>query len=100
MTSDLPTAVEPTYPCDRCGKPRTKAQGGTIFTVCDDCWGALKMPTPTAPTLRAALAELSLASTIVLAQVDGKELLNSWQSKPDTKRLLAALELAREALSQ
>lgn len=57
-------------------------------------------PKPAAPTLRAALAELSLASTLVLAQVDGKELLNSWQSKPDTKRLLAALELAREALSQ
>jgi hypothetical protein len=35
----------PTYPCERCGKPRTKAEGGTVFTVCDACWDA----TPPAP---------------------------------------------------
>lgn len=29
---------EPTYPCEKCGKPRTKAEGGTVFTVCDECW--------------------------------------------------------------
>jgi len=26
------------YPCDQCGKMRSKDEGGTIFTVCDDCW--------------------------------------------------------------
>lgn len=26
------------YPCDDCGKLRTKAEGGTVFTVCDGCW--------------------------------------------------------------
>jgi hypothetical protein len=26
------------YPCDDCGKMRTKAEGGTVFTVCDECW--------------------------------------------------------------
>lgn len=26
------------YPCQRCGVMRTKAEGGTVFTVCDDCW--------------------------------------------------------------
>jgi hypothetical protein len=26
------------YPCVKCGKLRTKAQGGTTFTVCDRCW--------------------------------------------------------------
>lgn len=26
------------YPCADCGAPRTKAQGGTTFTVCDTCW--------------------------------------------------------------
>jgi len=26
------------YPCDRCGKMRTKSEGGTVFTVCDSCW--------------------------------------------------------------
>lgn len=31
--------VEKNYPCAECGMPRTKDQGGTIFTVCDDCWG-------------------------------------------------------------
>ena len=30
--------VEPTYPCADCGCPRTKAEGGAIFTVCDKCW--------------------------------------------------------------
>jgi Zn finger protein HypA/HybF involved in hydrogenase expression len=29
---------EPTYPCDDCGKLRTKEEGGTVFTVCDECW--------------------------------------------------------------
>lgn len=27
-----------TYPCDDCGNLRTKAEGGTTFTVCDECW--------------------------------------------------------------
>ncbi len=27
------------YPCDDCGKLRTKAEGGTTFTVCEECWG-------------------------------------------------------------
>ena len=26
------------YPCDTCGTMRTKAEGGTTFTVCDECW--------------------------------------------------------------
>ena len=30
--------IEPTYPCDICGKLRTKAEGGTTFSLCDDCW--------------------------------------------------------------
>lgn len=29
---------EETYPCSDCGKLRTKAEGGTVFTVCDNCW--------------------------------------------------------------
>lgn len=36
------------YPCAKCGTMRTKAEGGTCFTVCDDCWDKLH-PTP-APT--------------------------------------------------
>lgn len=30
------------YPCDHCGVMRTKAEGGTVFTVCDKCWDALR----------------------------------------------------------
>lgn len=26
------------YPCADCGVMRTEAEGGTTFTVCDDCW--------------------------------------------------------------
>lgn len=26
------------YPCSDCGKLRSKDEGGTIFTVCDECW--------------------------------------------------------------
>jgi len=26
------------YPCEKCGKLRTKDEGGTTFTFCDDCW--------------------------------------------------------------
>ena len=37
---------EPKYPCQRCGVLRTKAEGGTVFTVCDDCWD---IPTKGAP---------------------------------------------------
>lgn len=29
------------YPCKRCGTLRSKNEGGTCFTVCDECWDAL-----------------------------------------------------------
>lgn len=63
----LPTAGEPTYPCDRCGKPRTKAEGGTTFTVCDDCWDATMehwigtAPTDTPRPIRPTAGEPTLA---------------------------------------
>lgn len=25
-------------PCVICGKMRTKSAGGTIYTICDECW--------------------------------------------------------------
>ena len=37
---DEPPAPEPTYPCRECGLPRTEAEGGKTFTVCDACWEA------------------------------------------------------------
>ena len=36
--NDVSKEGEKTYPCDKCGKLRTKAEGGTTFTVCDGCW--------------------------------------------------------------
>lgn len=30
--------TERIYPCANCNKMRTKAEGGTTFVVCDDCW--------------------------------------------------------------
>jgi hypothetical protein len=29
---------EQLYACNDCGVLRTKAEGGTVFTVCDGCW--------------------------------------------------------------
>lgn len=29
------------YPCRECPTMRTKAEGGTVFTVCDECWDRL-----------------------------------------------------------
>ena len=26
------------YPCATCGKLRTADEGGTTFTICDECW--------------------------------------------------------------
>jgi hypothetical protein len=34
------------YPCDRCGKLQTKAEGGTVFTFCDECWNKRREPPP------------------------------------------------------
>jgi len=41
LESKLPQAKEDDerkYPCDMCGKLRSKNEGGTTFTVCDECW--------------------------------------------------------------
>jgi hypothetical protein len=37
------------YACKRCGKLRSKNEGGTVFTVCDECWAATSPP-PVAAT--------------------------------------------------
>ena len=33
------------YPCDNCGKLRSKAEGGTTFTVCEACWSKSRVAT-------------------------------------------------------
>lgn len=32
------------YPCAICGTMRSKDEGGTVFTVCDGCWGKRVVP--------------------------------------------------------
>lgn len=53
LLASLRLAVSPpsgaTYPCKQCGVLRTKAEGGTTFTVCDECWNA-----PSQPSVEAA----------------------------------------------
>jgi hypothetical protein len=41
-------AGERTYPCLYCLTMRTKAEGGTVFSVCDECWD--KHPPGTKPS--------------------------------------------------
>jgi len=38
--------TERIYPCDMCGKLRSKDEGGTTFTVCDECWNKLHPKLP------------------------------------------------------
>lgn len=33
-----PIVGERIYPCVNCGKMRSKEEGGTVFTVCEECW--------------------------------------------------------------
>lgn len=43
----VPVPASPTlYPCADCGAMRTKAEGGTTFTVCDECWEKRYPKTP------------------------------------------------------
>ncbi len=36
--NEKPLDADRIYPCDDCGKLRSKDEGGTVFTVCDECW--------------------------------------------------------------
>lgn len=36
---------EQTWPCSKCGKGMTKAEGGTTFSVCESCWDKPKEKT-------------------------------------------------------
>jgi hypothetical protein len=39
------------YPCRDCGVMRSKSEGGTTFTVCDECWDKIyKKPSPDTDT--------------------------------------------------
>ena len=38
--------TERIYPCDDCGKMRSQNEGGTVFTVCDECWATYILSYP------------------------------------------------------
>ena len=38
VNKDVEVDEERIYPCLKCSKLRTKAEGGTTFSVCEDCW--------------------------------------------------------------
>lgn len=38
LIEDAPVEADRIYPCADCGAMRSKAEGGTTFTVCDACW--------------------------------------------------------------
>jgi len=38
LTKIDPTTGETIYPCLDCDVMRTRAEGGTVFTVCEVCW--------------------------------------------------------------
>jgi len=57
---------EEKYPCNKCGVLRTKAGGGTTFTVCDECWDKewdLKYKKPKESELEKILEQLGLAKS-------------------------------------
>lgn len=62
-----------TYPCDQCGKPRTKAEGGTVFTVCDECW-----PKPSEQKIQPATDPLLTSAD---AQVWAREFMRIWSGR-------------------
>jgi hypothetical protein len=51
------------YPCEDCGKMRTKDEGGTTFTICDECWEKhyppkVKLSAPVSGELRSKIVVL------------------------------------------
>lgn len=50
------------YPCNDCGKPRSKQEGGTTFTVCDECWAKNKDVSLVGVSIRAGDEDRSLES--------------------------------------
>jgi hypothetical protein len=72
-TPPAPGGGEPLYPCDDCGTMRTKAEGGTTFTVCDACWQKHYRRTPAPPASGEELgAKVRAAYDMIQALNDGK----------------------------
>ncbi len=72
MTIDTDTGR--IYPCAKCGTMRTKAEGGTTFTVCDDCWDASAAKSGTSKLMvdprDARIRDLEEANAAISAKCD------------------------------
>lgn len=55
-----------TNACDLCGKSRTKAEGGEVFTRCDTCWGAGFAPDASSGTVPRA-ERVTVAAAVLQA---------------------------------
>ena len=89
---------ERVYPCAKCGTLRTKAEGGTTFTVCDSCWDALHplRPTPSPAEVEAKRREFYEAARAEWeARRDDKSQLHRWEAA--TRKAYDALLAAERA---
>lgn len=77
--------AEPEYPCSKCGKLRTKAEGGATFTVCEACWE--KQPTP---------EEIESATHDVMENI--KRLQQEASREPKNPADFARVELVRDGV--
>ena len=82
-TDDLGARI---YPCNDCGKMRTKAEGGTTFTVCDECWDKNFGPSLTQPPS----SELLSAAQAVVERWDSP----AWKDLPHTGEFINRLRVA------
>lgn len=106
-----PEPPEPTYPCAKCGRLCTKAQGGTTFTVCDGCWEETHSEAePEWPTLAicsghaggCAVVARSSPGFVDLRSNEAKEVLRRWEAEPklqaevERRKGFAAFPLSEE----
>lgn len=90
------TSAVDAYPCNECGAVRTKAEGGTVFTACDMCWGKRHRPACPAPPdgirERLAAVEREVEYLDTRRNANEKWVGNLDNKAADHERRLAALE--------
>lgn len=85
---------EPRYPCVRCGMLRTKAEGGTAFTVCDDCWDA-PAPPPAGEPGKRLQAYRDKATTRLY---NATRMVDALPASPECTLAVEELALTKEAV--
>ena len=79
------------YPCDDCGKLRSKSEGGEVFTVCDECWDR-HSPASMAAMARTLAHNLATAAALERAWLLGHSRGLFRPSKTDDDEIKAAYE--------